>query len=155
MADISYTRTFTHSDWIDNEDVVQAGGEKGFNQKFHGIEAELDKISTTFGTANTAIANIQRVNFLQANPPITLAANTASAEFQIELYDRANIPANVEKVYFPILVFSGGSTRVFHTVIYRQAPLNKTAVSIQFFNADPGNQSQFAFRVLAFATQGS
>src|SRR5882724_5955180 len=127
MADISYTRTFTHSDWIDNEDVVQAGGEKGFNQKFHGIEAELDKISTTFGTANTAIANIQRVNFLQANPPITLAANTASAEFQIELYDRANIPANVEKVYFPILVFSGGSTRVFHTVIYRQAPLNKTA----------------------------
>lgn len=31
MADITYKRVFEHDDWIDNEDVVQAGGEKGFN----------------------------------------------------------------------------------------------------------------------------
>jgi hypothetical protein len=155
MADISYTRTFTHNDWIDNQDVVQAGGEAGFNQKFHGLEAELDKISTTFGAANTAINNIQRVNFLQANPPITLGANSTSTEFQVDLYDRTNLPPNVEKVYFPILVFVAGSTRVFHTIIYRQAPNNKIAVSIQFFNADPATQAQFAFRVLIFATQSS
>jgi hypothetical protein len=155
MADITYTRTFIHNDWIDNQDVVQAGGEAGFNQKFHGIEAELDKISGAFTQANTNVNNIQRVNFLQANPPITLAANTASTEFQVELYDRASIPPNVEKVYFPILVFSTGSTRVFHTIIYRTAPQNKTAVSIQFFNADTANQAQFSFRVLGFATQNS
>jgi hypothetical protein len=155
MADISYTRTFTHNDWIDNQDVVQAGGEVGFNQKFHGLEAELDKISTTFGTANTVINNIQRVNFLQANPPITLAANTASTEFPVELYDRTNMPPNVEKVYFPIIISASGSTRVFHTIIYRQAPNNKIAVSIQFFNADPVTLAQFAFRVLTLATQSS
>ena len=153
MADISYTRTFSHDDWIDNEDVVQAGGERGFNQKFHGIEAELDKISTTFGTANTAIANIQRVNFLQANPPVTLAANTPSAEFPIETYDRSTLPPNVERVYFPVIVAVSGSTRVFHTVLYRQQPGNKVAVSVQFFNADQASQAQFAFRVLSLATQ--
>jgi hypothetical protein len=155
MADITYTRTFSHNDWIDNKDVVQAGGEGGFNQKFHGLEAEFDKISAAFTQANTNIDNIQRVSFLQANPPITLAANTASSEFQVELYDRTNLPANVEKVYFPIIVFAAGSTRVFHTVIYRQAPANKIAVSIQFFNADPATPSQFAFRVLNLATQSS
>lgn len=153
MANISYTRTFTHDDWIDNEDVVQAGGEKGFNQKFHAIESELDKISTTFGAANTAINAIQRVNFLQANPPVTLAANTASAEFPVETYDRANLPANVEKVYFPIIIHVLGSTRIFYTVLYRQVAATKIGVSIQFFNADPASQAQFAFRVLTLATQ--
>ena len=44
MADITYTRGYSHSDWIDNQDVVQAGGERGFNQEFHSLEAELDKI---------------------------------------------------------------------------------------------------------------
>jgi len=155
MADISYTRSYAHNDWIDNQDVVQAGGEKGFNQEFHGLEAELDKISATFGAANTTIQNIQRVNFLLAQPPVTLAPNTASSEFQIELYDRTNMQPNVEKVYFPIIVFSSGSTRVYHTIIYRQAPQNKIAVSIQFFNQDPANPSQFAFRILAFAAQSS
>ena len=60
MADITYTRAFTHEDWIDNEDVVQAGGEKGFNKKFHDIEGEFDKISGVVTTVNTAIKNIQR-----------------------------------------------------------------------------------------------
>src|SRR5258708_17081536 len=81
VADITYTRTYAHNDWVDNEDVVQAGGEKGFNQEFHGLEAELDKISTTFGATNTAIQNIQRLNFLSAQPPTLLAAHPASPQF--------------------------------------------------------------------------
>ena len=55
MADISYSRTFQHVDWIDNEDVVQAGGEKGFNQKFHDLEAELDKLSAVVGAIKAAL----------------------------------------------------------------------------------------------------
>jgi hypothetical protein len=61
MADIVYNRTFQHVDWIDNEDVVQAGGEKGFNQKFHDLEAELDKLATVFTAINTALTNIQQL----------------------------------------------------------------------------------------------
>ena len=155
MANISYTRTFAHNDWIDNQDVVQAGGEAGFNQKFHGLEAELDKISTTFGAANDAIQNIQRVNFVQANAPITLAPNTVSSEFPVETYDRTNLPANVEKVYFPVIISVAGSTRIFHTVLYRQTAPTKIAVSIAFFNGDPATPAQFAFRVLNLAAQSS
>ena len=44
MANITYTRSFQHQDWIDNEDIVQAGGERGFNVEFHALEAEFDKI---------------------------------------------------------------------------------------------------------------
>lgn len=153
MATINYQRAFTHDDWIDNEDVVQAAGEKGFNQKFHAIEAELDAIGAAFGVADTEVKKIQRVNFTQANPPINLAANTASAEFPIEIYDRAGLPANVEKVYFPVIVHVGGSTRIQYTVLYRQAPANRIAVSIQFFNADPAAAAQFAFRIMTLATQ--
>ena len=153
MADIVYTRDFTHQDWIDNEDVVQAEGENGFNIRFHGLEGELDRIGSVVGTIDTEIKKIQRMNFMTAQPPITLAANTATTEFQIELYDRASLPPNVEKVYFPIIVHVSGSTRIFHTILYRQAPANKIAVSVQFFNADPAAAAQFAFRVLTLATQ--
>lgn len=36
-----YVPKFSHSDWIDNEDRVQAGGENGFNIRFHKLEAEF------------------------------------------------------------------------------------------------------------------
>ncbi len=153
MADIVYNRTFSHVDWIDNEDVVQAGGEKGFNQKFHAIEADLDAISATFATANTEIGKIQRLNFMLANPPVTLAANTASAEFPVEVYDRTPLPPNVEKVYFAVIFPTAGSTKIRHVFLYRQAPGNKIGVTIQFFNDDAAQQAQFAFRVLTLATQ--
>jgi hypothetical protein len=55
---IAYTRTFTHADWIDNEDVVQAGGEKGFNARFHGIEDEFNKISAVVSQLNAALASL-------------------------------------------------------------------------------------------------
>jgi hypothetical protein len=42
---ISYTRTFSPDDWVDGVDRVQAGGDNGFNGRFHGIEAEFDTIS--------------------------------------------------------------------------------------------------------------
>lgn len=153
MADIVYARTFEHKDWINNEDVVEAEGENGFNVRFHALEGELDKIGAVMGTVDTEIKKIQRMNFLNAQPPVTLAANTASAEFPIETYDRAGMPPNVEKVYFPIVVHISGGTRVFHTILYRQTGPTKISVSVQFFNADPANAAQFAFRVLTLATQ--
>ncbi len=152
MADITYTRGYSHSDWIDNQDVVQAGGEKGFNQEFHSLEAELDKISTTFGAANTAIQNIQRLVFLNAQPPTTLAATTASAEFDIETYDRTGMTANVEKAYFVVIFPATGSTSLQYTVLYRTLPGNKIKVTVQFFNLG-STAATFSFRVMTLATQ--
>lgn len=38
---VSYTPGFTHTDWVDNQDRVQAAGGNGFNGRFHAIEAEF------------------------------------------------------------------------------------------------------------------
>ena len=150
MADITYNRAFTHDDWIDNEDVVQAGGEKGFNQKFHFIETEFDTISAAVGQLNTAIKKIQRLDFMLAQPPIDLAPNNASAEIAVEVYDRANMPANVEKVYFAVILPVSGPTHIQQTFLYRQAPGNKMSVTVQFFN--PGTAvAKFAFRIMTMA----
>ncbi|WP_426367441.1 hypothetical protein [Streptomyces sp. E-08] len=36
-----YKPQFTHKDWIDNQDRVQAGGEDGLNRRFHLLEEEF------------------------------------------------------------------------------------------------------------------
>ncbi|MER5961468.1 hypothetical protein [Streptomyces sp. NPDC002057] len=36
-----YRPQFTHKDWIDNQDRVQAGGEEGLNRRFHQLEDEF------------------------------------------------------------------------------------------------------------------
>jgi hypothetical protein len=74
MADITYSPDFKHEDWIDNEDVVQAGGEKGFNIKFHNIEKEFDKLASvatvandTFNTIDSSLATMRgRVDACEA-----------------------------------------------------------------------------------------
>src|SRR5436305_955802 len=56
MADIIYTPSFTHRDWIDNEDRVQAGGENGFNVRFNALAAELKELSAVIAQINGSIA---------------------------------------------------------------------------------------------------
>ncbi|MEU5903555.1 hypothetical protein ABZ780_04155 [Micromonospora sp. NPDC047467] len=54
-----FARTFAHTDWVDGEDVVQAGqtpGEQGFNERFHRIEHDLDHLGTDLAKAFTCMA---------------------------------------------------------------------------------------------------
>lgn len=150
MPDINYTRAFTHDDWIDNQDVVQAEGEGGFNEKFHGIEDEFDAIAGVVGTIDEEIRRIQRLDFLTAVAGLNVAAGSASDEFEIEIYDRSGFPANVEKVYFVAIFPISGPTHVQHTFLYRPLPANHIRVSVQFFN--PGSaQARFNYRVMTLA----
>jgi endosialidase-like protein len=102
MADITYKRGYEHQDWIDNEDIVQAGGERGFNAEFHGLEAEFDTIGGVVAQLNAGLGAFQPVvgganavayasgnvgigTFSAANPPahrlvVNLGANTAPTE---------------------------------------------------------------------------
>jgi hypothetical protein len=66
MADITFTPTFSHTPWIDNQDRVQAGGTNGFNVRLTAIQADLDTISTVVGEVNTALQALG-----QAPPPAT------------------------------------------------------------------------------------
>ena len=102
MADITYKRSFQHQDWIDNEDIVQAGGERGFNKEFHALEGEFDAIGGVVAQLNAGLGAFQPVgaggavvyaggnvgigtNFSTANPPayrleVNLGDNTALTE---------------------------------------------------------------------------
>jgi hypothetical protein len=152
MADIAYQRTFEHQDWRDEEDVVQAEGESGFNQKFHAIEGELDAISGVVDAVNAEIRKVQRLTFLEAESGVRVPAASASAEFEVEIYDRAALPSNVEKVYFAVLLPITGPKHVQHTFLYSPLPDNKIKVTIIFFN--PGAaEARFNFRVLTLAGQ--
>lgn len=75
MTDIIYKRSFKHDDWIDNEDVVAAGGERGFNAKFHDLEAEFDSLSSIIAQFSSAI------NALISAPPPQPARLTLTPAF--------------------------------------------------------------------------
>jgi len=53
---ISYTPQFSHKDWIDFVDSVQAGGTNGINIRFHGIETEFAAISSVVAAIAQALA---------------------------------------------------------------------------------------------------
>jgi hypothetical protein len=58
-----FTRGFTHQDWVDGEDVVQAGettGEEGFNKRFHAIEKDLDALGQDTANVFACLAEMRR-----------------------------------------------------------------------------------------------
>lgn len=151
MADITYTRTFTHTDWVDGESIVQASTENGFNARFHGCEQEFDAISATFGQVNASLKNLQQLQFLAAQPAVTVGPNSSSLEFDVEVYDRTPLPANVDKAYFCV-IFPVNGVNAQYTFLYRQVPGNQVRVTLVFYNPTAVAVT-FAYRVLALATQ--
>lgn len=148
MADITYKKTFAHSDWVDGESIVQASGPDGFNIRFHGCEQEFDTISATFGTVDTAFKSLQKMTFLQAHSPsLDLPANSASEEFSVENYDPATQPDKVHKVYFVIVIPIAGSTNIQHTFLYQNVAGGKIGVTVRFFNQDSSQSAKFNFRI--------
>jgi hypothetical protein len=132
MANVTYARSFHHDDWIDNEDVVQAGGEKGFNQKFHAMEAEFDSIGNVVAQINTALQQ-----GLTIQPVVTLAKqlnpNQITDPEDIDVYNNADFPAGIKKVYqVTIEPAPGAHGQVSYHLIYASAPGDKTKVAIWF-----------------------
>jgi hypothetical protein len=54
-----YTRHFQHTDWVDFVDPVQAGGDNGFNKRFHALESEFDSIAVAISSVDDAVTNLQ------------------------------------------------------------------------------------------------
>lgn len=70
-----YTRQFQHTDWIDFVDPVQAGGNNGFNERFHALESEFDLISSAIASVDNALTSFEQT------PPaigLTLALSIAN-----------------------------------------------------------------------------
>ena len=152
MANITYTPVFKHEDWIDNEDVVQASGSKGFNKKFHDLEDEFTALATIVGTVDTEIKKIQRLKFLVAPATVALGPGATSAEFPVESYLKSSIPVDSERVYFASIYPLGtGPVHIQHTFLYRTTAPGTTGVTIIFFNPGTSN-TQFNYRIQALAT---
>lgn len=61
-----FGRTFTHADWRDGQDLVQAEetlGEKGFNIRFHQIEKDFDTVKLDLDQAFTCMKGMRESLF--------------------------------------------------------------------------------------------
>lgn len=61
-AIITYVRGFTHTDWVDGEDRVQAAvtpEELGFNARFHAIENDFDAVHDQFVRLAAAVTELR------------------------------------------------------------------------------------------------
>lgn len=57
-----FARTFEHKDWVDGENVVQAEespSEKGFNDRFHRIEDDLDRLGALVAQSFTCMHDMR------------------------------------------------------------------------------------------------
>jgi hypothetical protein len=54
-ASINYTNQFSHKDWIDFVDSIQAGGANGINRRMNDIAAEFEKLSQVISLINTSL----------------------------------------------------------------------------------------------------
>jgi hypothetical protein len=94
MADTFYNPTFKHVDWIDNEDIVQAAGENGFNGRFHALETEFASLSKVIANINAAIGPVAPTVTLALSPIFFTNDNAAPWTFA-EQSTNATLPLQV------------------------------------------------------------
>lgn len=134
MADLEFTRTFTHQDWIDEEDIVQAEGENGFNGRFHAVEHDFDRIGELFAQVGEALE--ERGG---AEPVATLSKQLGPNEVtdieEIDDYAVADYPNGLRKLYQVALEpFGRFHGQVSHQFIYSPIGEERVRVSIWFKN---------------------
>jgi hypothetical protein len=66
MADLTYTPTFRHTNWVDNVDRVGAEGPNGMNVRFQAIESDLNQVSTVVAQVGS---EINRITAIVTPPP--------------------------------------------------------------------------------------
>jgi hypothetical protein len=77
-----FARGFAHADWIDGESTVQAGKtatDDGFNERFHKIEGDLDRLGTLAAESFTCM-NAMRENLARALEDIRAELNRVNAD---------------------------------------------------------------------------
>jgi len=55
VADPRFDPVFRHKDWVDNVDLIQAGGPNGFNIRMNSILSDLQQVSTVVDQIDTAL----------------------------------------------------------------------------------------------------
>jgi hypothetical protein len=93
----TFARTFVHQDWIDGTSVVQAGEtptEKGFNDRFHKIENDLDKLGALVAQSFASLNDVRAT--------LAVSLREISAELNRINADLADIRRNLPSSKTPI-----------------------------------------------------
>jgi predicted flap endonuclease-1-like 5' DNA nuclease len=88
-----FKRSFEHKDWVDGESIVQAQespSEKGFNDRFHKIEHDLDALGSLAAKAFTCQAEM-RAGLAEALSQIAAELNRLNADVT-ELRKGSSLP---------------------------------------------------------------
>jgi hypothetical protein len=150
---VNYQRHFQHDDWVDNEDVVQADGERGFNPKFHALETEFDNVAAAFGQANTAFSGILRLAVgAPPNQLMLTAAGSPGASSGLIDIGQPYPKSAIEQVFFPAIEFTGASANIQYVILYTSLPGNQRQAHVQFFNMS-ATPATFTFSISTLATQ--
>lgn len=144
---IEYNPAFEHRNWLDNEDIVQAGGENGMNKRFIDLRTDLDAISATFTTANqevddlaTRIDEVEALagQGLQSELIIThsqqVPGEQSTAPLDVETYNNADIPNGLKKIYHVGISPLGTHGQVSAHFIYEADGPDQTRVTVWFKN---------------------
>ena len=78
---VIYEPKFRHVDWVDNVDRVRAAGDNGFNDRFHALETEFDRIAKVVDGVSDALDNLSQ-------PPVADEVNLTLAPTLTTLADR-------------------------------------------------------------------
>ena len=150
MANITYTPGFRFDPWVDNQDVVSAEGERGFNKKFRDLIVEFDTIAGVIGQINTALQQGLTINSVFSVSK-QLTANQVSDPEEIDIYNKADFPGDTKKLYqVSIEPAPGFHGQVSYNLIYADIGGNRTRVSI-WFKEQKGETTRFVARVFSLS----
>jgi hypothetical protein len=114
-----FQRTFSHRDWTDGEDLVQAeqsAGEDGFNFRFHRIENDLDALGADVAEAFLCLGEM-RASLRALLDEIKAELNTIEGDLaDLKVSDPSGGPVRVTKFSGPYLgttSFLGNNVDVF------------------------------------------
>jgi hypothetical protein len=119
MAGITYKRSYQHQDWNDNEDIVQASGERGFNVEFHALETEFDNVSGVIAQLDAGLGAFQPVGTAGAvaytGGSVGIGANFSPTSLPVYRLDVSLGPntAQTEQVRFGNAVCCNGGAGAF------------------------------------------
>jgi hypothetical protein len=159
---ISYTPQFSHKDWIDFVDSVQAGGTNGINVRFHGIEGEFATISSVIAQIAQVLATPAVTSHTLTLAP-TLAATTQQPwQQQVGFVITATLGSGATQTmsataggFMPVslpngatiqgLRVTGQSAGGILTVALQSQPLTGAAALLQIFDNFPSVAAAAAF----------